>query len=88
MYVFANVGNSALRFRFNYTHGGDIPGELGKVVRVFDGRNRDNARNIAGYDPSGAPDELKPVTLGSTETIFETYPLAERSFAVIALRAR
>lgn len=82
LYVFGHVGNTPLNFQFLYGRGLETSALWGKIVRVFDGRD------FAGCDPSGtaavtAPTEVKQ---GDKETIFETYSLAPRSFAVVEIR--
>ncbi len=81
LYVFGHVGNTPLKFNFVYGRGFSKAARWGKVIRVFDGRKP------AGCDPSGADAATTPkvVTQGETEKIFETFPLAPRSFAVVEL---
>ncbi|HEY0380155.1 MAG TPA: hypothetical protein VGC87_24790 [Pyrinomonadaceae bacterium] len=82
LYVFGHVGNTPLKFRFVYGRGLSTAANWGKIIRVFDGRDP------SGCDPSGAAAATTPaaVSQGDTESIFETKPLAPRSFAVVELR--
>lgn len=81
IYAFANVGNTPLKFQFQYTRGLDTSARWGKIIRVFDDRNTNGCEPTGGA-PATTPVEAIP---GNWETALDRFPLAARSFAVVGL---